>query len=67
MTDQDFIPHDGLSMPVPADAYVKVKFRDGRTVDLKARASWWHGSGSLASCWINDGSAADIVAYRIVP
>lgn len=66
----DWIEHDGKSIPVDADTLVYVKFRDGKSSvnPDPVMASWWHGSGGVASCWLhNDHNCnADIVAYRVV-
>lgn len=70
----EWIEHDGKSMPVDGDTLVFVRFGDGSDDEKIGRepikARWWHFWYSIAdSNWVwteNRSSTSDIVAYKIV-
>lgn len=53
-----WIDHAGGPCPVPEDTMVDVRFRD-RDIESDIHAGFW------SDWWLHDGSATDIVAYRL--
>lgn len=45
--------------------HVEVRFRNGDTDENQTVLFWW-GSSSCTNNWLHDGSAQDIIAYRVV-
>lgn len=62
----DWVEHDGKGMPVDTNARVMVRFRDGAVDAGGLCANFWHDDETSCSNWVHDGSAPDILAYRVV-
>jgi hypothetical protein len=62
-TGERWITHKGDKCPVPLNTLVDLKFRGGR-VTGPCIAEDLHDPCPQFSCWVHDGSDADIVAYR---
>lgn len=54
----DWIEWKGGECPVLGLELVDVRFRDGSTAERESASTWG---------WRKDGSAHDIIAYRVVP
>jgi len=66
MTSTHWIEWLGGECPVPLDAVVQAKFRNG--TKHTEQANWWAG-GMGVNNWKHSATypLADIVAYRIIP
>ncbi len=64
LTDEqsDWTPHNGGKMPVEADTFVSVKYRDGGGTIACSPTT---GNKASYYRWEHDGSDYDIVAYRL--
>ena len=67
----EWTEHNGENMPLPEDALVLVKFRDGYVEtfehDGASPANYWDEKrGPSGSLWNHTGGGSDIVAYSVV-